>query len=112
MIDAGETAEAAARRETQEEAGVSLGALHHVARYYPSPGGIAQVLTSYVGIADLPDDSAGKGGHPSEGEDILSHLLSWDLACEMLAGGDMANAPLVLSFQWLMLNRVRLRAQS
>jgi nudix-type nucleoside diphosphatase (YffH/AdpP family) len=112
MIDAGETVEAAARRETQEEAGVSLGALHHVARYYPSPGGIAQVLTSYVGIADLPDDSAGLGGHVSEGEDILSHLVSWDLACEMLAGGDMANAPLVLSFQWLMLNRERLRAQS
>jgi nudix-type nucleoside diphosphatase (YffH/AdpP family) len=112
MTDAGETAEAAARRETHEEAGISLGALHPVARYYPSPGGIAQVLTSFVGIADLPDDSAGTGGHPSEGEDILSHLVPWDLAFEMLEGGDMANAPLVISMQWLMLNRARLRAQS
>lgn len=110
MIDAGETPEAAARRETQEEAGLALGALHPVARYYPSPGGIAQVLTSYVGIADLPDDITGIGGHEAEGEDILSHLVPWDLACAMLEGGDMANAPLVVSMQWLMLHRARLRA--
>jgi len=112
MIDAGETDEAAARRETLEEAGLALGALHPVARYYPSPGGIAQVLTSYVGIADLPEGITGIGGHDAEGEDILSHLVHYDLAREMLAGGDMANAPLVISLQWLMLNRDRLRAQT
>ncbi|NKX46139.1 NUDIX domain-containing protein [Roseicyclus persicicus] len=109
MIDAGEAPETAARRETVEEAGLDLGDLHFVARYYPSPGGIAQVLTSYVGIADLPDDAAGIGGHDHEGEDILSHLVDWPLALEMLKRGDMANAPLVVSMQWLMLNRDRLR---
>ncbi len=109
MIDAGEPPEAAARRETLEEAGLTLGALHPVARYYPSPGGIAQVMTSYIGIADLPDDVTGIGGHLSEGEDILSHLVPYDLAVRMLAQGDMANAPLVLSMQWLMMNRDRLR---
>jgi nudix-type nucleoside diphosphatase (YffH/AdpP family) len=109
MIDAGETAEEAARRETAEEAGLSLGALHLVARYYPSPGGIAQVLTSFVAIADLPDGAAGLGGHDHEGEDILSHLVPWDTAARMLETGDAANAPLVLSLQWLMLHRDRLR---
>ena len=110
MIDAGETPEAAARRETQEEAGLALGALHRVARYYPSPGGLAQVLISYVGIADLPDAAQGIGGHDHEGEDILSHLVPWELACEMLERGDMANAPLVISMQWLVQHRERLRA--
>ncbi|MBF9047255.1 NUDIX domain-containing protein [Rhodobacterales bacterium LSUCC0031] len=110
MIDAGETPEATAHREAQEEAGLILGALHHVARYYPSPGGIAQVLHSYVALADLPDDITGRGGHLAEGEDILSHIVPWDLACTMLEAGDMANAPLVISMQWLMLNRTRLRA--
>jgi nudix-type nucleoside diphosphatase (YffH/AdpP family) len=109
MIDAGEAPEMTARREAQEEAGITLHDLHHVARYYPSPGGIGQVMTSYIGIADLPDDITGINGHPGEGEDILSHLVPWDLACEMLAQGDMANAPLVLSMQWLHLNRDRLR---
>ncbi|AHM05066.1 Tellurite resistance protein TrgB / ADP-ribose pyrophosphatase [Roseibacterium elongatum DSM 19469] len=110
MIDAGETPEQTARRETIEEAGLTLGALHFIARYYPSPGGIAQVLLSYVGIADLPDSVIGTGGHPGEDEDILSHLVPFDLAVEMLEQGDMANAPLVISMQWLMARRARLRA--
>lgn len=109
MIDAGETPEAAAHRETGEEAGLSLGALHLCGRYYPSPGGLAQVLISYVGIADLPDEVTGIGGHDAEGEDILSHLVPWELACDMLAAGDMVNAPLLISMQWLQLNRARLR---
>ncbi|MBF9060694.1 NUDIX domain-containing protein [Rhodobacterales bacterium HKCCSP123] len=110
MIDAGETPEEAARRETAEEAGLMLGDLHPVGRYYPSPGGVAQVLTSYVGIADLPDEVTGVGGHDAEGEDILSHVVDWQTALAMLEGGDMANAPLILSFQWLVMNRDRLRA--
>ena len=109
MIDAGEPPEVAARRETEEEAGLQLGALHQVARYYPSPGGLAQVLISYLAIADLPDDVTGIAGHEGEGEDILSHLVAWDLACEMLAAGDMVNAPLVISMQWLQIHRDRLR---
>lgn len=109
MIDAGEPPEATARREAMEEAGLRLGALHQVARYYPSPGGLAQVMISYVGIADLPDGIAGIGGHAAEAEDILSHVVPWDLACAMLDGGDMANAPLVLSMQWLQIHRARLR---
>lgn len=110
MIDAGEPPQIAARREAEEEAGLTLGALHEVARYYPSPGGIAQVLTSYVGLADLPDDVTGIGGHLGEGEDILSHIVPWEMACDMLAKGDMVNAPLVISMQWLQIHRDRLRA--
>ncbi|MBY6200161.1 gamma-glutamylcyclotransferase [Maritalea mobilis] len=110
MIDAGEAPEVSARRETQEEAGIDLGDLHFVARYYPSPGGIAQVLYSYIGLADLPDEVTGTGGHPGEGEDILSHLVPFDLAVEMLEGGDMVNAPLVISMQWLIAHHDRLRA--
>lgn len=112
IIDAGETPRDSARREAVEEAGLDLEDLHHVARYYPSPGGIAQVITSFVGIADLPDGVAGIGGLAGEGEDILSHLVAFDLAEEMLAQGDMVNAPLILSMQWLQLNRQRLRASA
>jgi nudix-type nucleoside diphosphatase (YffH/AdpP family) len=110
LLDAGETTEATARREAREEANLDLGALHFIGRYYPTPGGVAQVLFSYLGMADLPDDATGLGGHAGEGEDILSHLVSYDLACKMLAEGDMANAPLILTMQYLMLHRDRLRA--
>ena len=110
LLDAGETAEATARREAREEANLDLGTLHFVGRYYPTPGGVGQVLFSYLGIADLPDGTAGLGGHAGEGEDILSHLVPYDLACRMLAEGDMANAPLIVSMHYLMLHRDRLRA--
>lgn len=110
MIDAGEAIAQTARREALEEAGLTLGALHQVARYYPSPGGVAQVLTSFVAIADLPDDITGVAGHAAEGEDILSHLVAWEQACAMLAAGDMVNAPLIISMQWLQIHRARLRA--
>lgn len=110
IIDAGESAEATARREAREEANLTIGALHFVARYYPTPGGVAQVLFSYLGLADLPDSAAGLGGHVDEGEDIKSHLVPYDLACRMLAEGDMANAPLILTMQYLMMHRDRLRA--
>ncbi|OAN71302.1 hypothetical protein A8B78_20020 [Jannaschia sp. EhC01] len=110
ILDAGETPESTARREAREEANLTLGQLHFVGRYYPTPGGIAQVLFSYLAVADLPGGVAGLGGHAGEGEDILSHLVPYNLACRMLAEGDMANAPLILTMQYLMMHRDRLRS--
>jgi nudix-type nucleoside diphosphatase (YffH/AdpP family) len=110
LIDAGESPEVSARREAQEEANITLGDLHLIGRYYPSPGGVAQVLFSYLALADLPDGLAGLGGHADENEDILSHLVPYDLALRMLAEGDMSDAAQIISMQYLMLHRERLRA--
>ena len=112
MIDAGETPETSARREAIEEARLDLGAMHFVGRYYPSPGGIGQVIFSYVAEADLPDGITGIAGADDEGEDILSHVVPFDDAVALFEGGDMANAPLMISFQWLMMHRDRLRASA
>ena len=111
LIDAGETPEATARREAMEEANLNIGTLHPVGRYYPTPGGIAQVLISYIGIADLPEKVTGLGGVDDENEDIRSILVDYETACQMLAEGDMPNAPLMISMQYLMLHRDRLRAK-
>ncbi|WP_179379888.1 NUDIX domain-containing protein [Jannaschia marina] len=111
LIDAGESAETTALRETEEEAGVKIAAqdLHFVARYYPSPGGLAQVLHSYVALCDLPDDLARLHGLAEEGEDIRAHLLRLDDLLAMIPTGEAANAPLILSAQWLALHRGGLR---
>ncbi|MBF9029739.1 NUDIX domain-containing protein [Rhodobacterales bacterium HKCCE3408] len=110
IVDAGETPESTARREAEEEAGVVIGALHFIARYYPSPGATAQILHSYIGLTDLPDDLEGTGGLDHEGEDIAVHVVSFDRAMEMLSTGELANAPAILSLQWLAANRAGLRA--
>jgi nudix-type nucleoside diphosphatase (YffH/AdpP family) len=109
LIDAGEAPEDAARREAAEEAGLYVEDLHFVARYYPTPGGVAHVLYSYIGIADLPDEAGRLGGHENEAEDILGHVVGFEEAMALLQGGDLVNAPAILSLQWLAQNRERLR---
>lgn len=108
-MDPGETPEDTAHREAQEEAGVAFSRLEFISRYYPSPGGTSEYLTSYVGIADLPDSIAGISGVAEEGEDIKSHVLSFEALMSLVFGGRNANGPLVLSALWLAQNRSRLR---
>ena len=108
-IDPGEDPETAARREAIEEAGLSVGELHRIGAYYPSPGALTEHLVSYVGIADIPDDATGIGGEASEAEDILSHIVSFQDLMGLVDSGEAANGPLILSAQWLALNRDRLR---
>ena len=111
LIDAGDDAESTALRELREEAGleVAADALRLVGRYYPSPGGLAQVLTSYVALCDLPDGAAGLHGLADEHEDIRGHLVGFDALMAMVASGEAANAPLIVSAQWLALHRDGLR---
>jgi ADP-ribose pyrophosphatase len=108
-IDPGETPEAAARREAVEEAGLVLGALEKVAEYYPTPGAVAEYLYSYVALCDLPDGVAGVFGAEAEAEDIKGHLLSFDQLVEVMAAGEIGNAPLLLTVLWLQRERARLR---
>ncbi len=108
-IDPGETPQDAARREAVEEAGLTLGALLEVAQYYPSPGICAEYLYSYVAITDLADDAAGVFGLEGEAEDIRGHLLGFDALTALVASGEVANAPLILTAYWLAARRDGLR---
>lgn len=108
-IDGGETPEATARREAIEEAGLTLGALHRVADYYPSPAAKAEYIYSFVGICDLSDTCERLGGLVGEGEDILSHVVPFARLMDLVATGEVTNAPLLLCAYWLAAHRDRLR---
>ncbi len=108
-IDPGETPEVAARREAVEEAGLVLGALEKVAEYYPTPGAVTEYLYSYVALCDLPDGAAGVFGAADEAEDIKGHLVPFDRLVDVMATGEIGNAPLLLTVLWLQRERARLR---
>lgn len=108
-IDPRETPEDCARREAVEEAGLTLGALEKVAEYYPSPGALSEYLYSYVALCDLPDAAAGVFGVAEEAEDIRGHLMGFEALMALVASGEVANAPLLLTALWLQRERPRLR---
>lgn len=109
-IDPGETPEIAARRETREEAGLDVGALHMVGEYYPSTGAFSEYLYSYVGIADLPDEAAGLNGLATEAEDIRGHVMPRAHLMDLIADGQAPVGPLLITAFWLSLHADRLRA--
>ena len=96
LIDPGETAEEAARREATEEAGLALGDLIPVGACYPSPGGTSEFHYLFLAECDLPDAAAGAGGLAEEGEDVLAVLRPADALVTDAAAGRIGNMPLHL----------------
>lgn len=111
-VDPGETPEDCARRETAEETGLALARLERIAAYYPTTGAMSEYLTSFVGIADLPDGVAGIGGEDGEAEDIRSLVLDFAAFEAFLSSAEAENGPLLLSGLWLAANRSRLRGDA
>ncbi|WP_265500734.1 NUDIX domain-containing protein [Paracoccus beibuensis] len=110
-VDTGETVEDALRREAREEAALDVGRLFPAASIYPSPGAVCEFIYHYVGIADLPDGSAGIHGAASESEDIRGHLIPRAQLSAMVEDGQITNGPLVLLSLWLDARADRLRAE-
>lgn len=110
LVDPGETPETTVRREAVEEAGITVGRLHPVHGYYPSPGAKTEFIYSYLGEADLPEGAGGLGGLAAEGEDIRAHVVPFARAMDLVETGEIDNAPLILSLMWLARNRERLRS--
>lgn len=108
-IDGGEPPERAARREALEETGLNVEDLHRIGGYYASPGAATEYLTSFVALADLPDDAAGVGGLDTEDEDIRAMVIPFHEMMAAVQSGEAENAPLLISALWLAANRDRLR---
>ena len=106
MVDAGETPEEVARRESFEEAGIQQLELEPICQYLVSPGGSNETISLFCGLTSL-ETAGGCHGLASEHEDILLHVLPEAEAFEAIALGDCNNAATIVCLQWLMLNRDR-----
>ncbi|MBN34015.1 MAG: ADP-ribose diphosphatase [Rhodospirillaceae bacterium] len=105
----GEEPEEVARREALEEAGLSLGRLHHVMRFLPSPGAVTEELHVYIGEADS-QMAGGHHGLADEHEDIKVHVVAFAEALAMVEDGRIVVANTVIPVLWLALHKDEIRA--
>jgi len=112
MTDQSTDYEAVVKREALEEAGLELQHLEYMLSYLSSPGGTTERLYLYLAFADLSNLQSGIFGLETEGEDIKTHIISFNDAMTRLNNGEIDNAATVISLQWLALNRERILNQS
>ena len=105
----GESEEAVARREAQEEAGLDItGELIPMHRLSSSPGVLTEQVALYCARVDSRR-AGGVHGLAAEGEDIKVLVKPLAEAMRMLRAGEITNSTCVVALYWLAANRARLR---
>ncbi len=108
IIEKDETAEAMIRRETAEEAGLTVGELLPIQNIMLTPGACSEACQIYLGRVDT-SNAGGVFGLASEGEDILVKVMSFADAYARLERNGIDNAIGVIALQWLALHRDEVR---
>jgi len=103
MIEPGEHAEDVAKREAQEEAGLTITELWPMLSYLSSPGGTTERIHLFLARLTEPV-TTGVFGLAAEHEDIKVHLLARQDAMQLLDEQKIDNAASVIALQWLALN--------
>jgi ADP-ribose pyrophosphatase len=87
-LNAGESAEAAAARECEEEIGLAPGRVERLRGFFPAPGFCDEELI-YFRVSDLRPPAPDSPHAPDEDEDIHPQVFSIAEAKAMLARGDI-----------------------
>lgn len=110
MIEAGETAEEVAKRESVEEADCVITDLISLYDYLVSPGGTTERVALFCGRVDATH-AGGVHGAIDEGEDIKVHVVKLATALTWLNSGKLNSASVIIALQWLALNRHTVQRQ-
>jgi len=99
IIEPNETPQAAAIRETMEEAGYRISDPELIGKFFPSPGGTSERL--FLFFAEVGEgDRLGEGGGVA-GEDLQVVHLPMDDLFERLSRGAIEDAKLAIAAYWL-----------
>lgn len=102
IVDEGETPDQSARREVQEEIGLTISSLEHISTFYPSPGGSSERIHLYFSEVTGRNAKYKKtGGLISEGEDIRAEELTLRQALKKIESGEIMDAKTIIGIYWL-----------
>ncbi len=95
-LDPGETPEAGAARECQEETGLVPGRLERLGSFFPTPGYCDEVMT-FFRLTDLAMPAEGSARvHPDEDEDLRVRTFSLDECRGMIRDGEITDLKTVV----------------
>jgi nudix-type nucleoside diphosphatase (YffH/AdpP family) len=94
-----EDAEAAIRREAQEETGVQVGQVQRLFELFMSPGSVTERV-AFFAAAYTAGGAHHHAGVADEGEHIEVVELPFSRALEMVASGEIADGKTVVLLQW------------
>lgn len=98
------------RRETEEETGYKIGAVHKVFEAYMSPGSVTEILYFFIAPYEHSMKVNDGGGIASEQENIEVLELSIDEAAMMMKTGEIKDAKTIMLLQYILLNKIMLNA--
>lgn len=110
IIDAGESPEQVAWRETEEEAGVKPSRMIEIGHYLVTAGGSSETARLFCARIDA-SKIGGFHGLEHEGEDIRVFTVALSEAYAMVKDGRINNSMAVVAIQWLMLEKAEIKAR-
>jgi ADP-ribose pyrophosphatase len=99
MVDEGESPEAAARREVEEETGCKAGQMEVIGRYLTTPGLFDEYITIFVAAVDSKK-AGGVHGEAAEGEEIRTQVVAVEEALAAADRGEMLNIVTQVAMLW------------
>jgi ADP-ribose pyrophosphatase len=115
LMDKPESAEATARRETEEEAGLVPDLVQRIGDVLLMPGGCDEVCSIFIGRVRVPaTDADGVAGHAGllvENEDIRVRVWSAQEAIDAALNGRLPNIITMTALLWLAARRDQLRRE-
>ena len=99
----GKNAEAAIRREAEEETGFRIGEVTKTFEVFMSPGSVTERVAFFVAEYASHDRVSGGGGLESDGEDIEVLEIAFEDALEMVKNGEIMDAKTIMLLQYAQL---------
>jgi nudix-type nucleoside diphosphatase (YffH/AdpP family) len=101
ILEGGENAEDAVRREVLEEIGYKVETVEPIAEFYVSPGGTSErILLYYAEVVNAGKVGRG-GGKPGENEDISVQEFPIRELNNLIAKGSIQDAKTLIGLMWL-----------